>query len=114
MGKFIENNLDILYWITIIMLIVATIIILGFAIIQMINNKKAAKKSLLTGGGLIIVLLISYHIFASDEVLASYKKYNVDAATSNMVGMGIWSFYILSLLAVSSIVYTEFSKKFLK
>jgi hypothetical protein len=127
MEEFIANNLDIFYWMTIIMLVVATIVILGFAIVQIINNKKTAKKSLLTNGGLIIVLLISYHVFASDEVLSSWndvdmmffgekvgESLKIDAATSKVAGMGIWSFYILSLLAVSSIIYTEFSKQFLK
>ena len=114
MGNFIESNLNIFYWLTIIMMILSTIIILGFAIVHMINNKKAAKKSIMTGGGLIIVLLISYFVFASDEILPSYKKYNVDSSTSNIVGMGIWSFYILSITAIASIVYAEFSKKFLK
>ena len=113
MGEFIENNLDIFYWLTIIMLIVATIIILGFALIQIISNSKAAKKTLMTSGGLIAVLLLSYGL-ASDEVLTSYQKYNVDSSTSNMVGMGLWSFYLLSATAIVAIVFSEFSKKFLK
>jgi len=114
MGEFIENNLDIFYWLTIIMLIVATIIILGFALIQIISNSKAAKKTLMTSGGLIAVLLLSYYGLASDEVLTSYQKYNVDSSTSNMVGMGLWSFYLLSATAIVAIVFSEFSKKFLK
>ena len=49
-----------------------------------------------------------------DEVLVSYQKYNISSSTSNMVGMGLWSFYILAVIAVSSIVITELSKKFSK
>ena len=30
MGEFIENNLDIFYWLTVIMLAVATLVILAF------------------------------------------------------------------------------------
>ena len=58
------------------------------------------------------MLLLSYFVLASDEVLSSYQKYDISKATSNMVGMGLWSFYILSTIAVISIVITEFSKKF--
>jgi tellurite resistance protein TehA-like permease len=114
MGEFIENNLDIFYWLTIVMLAFATFVILAFSLKHMINNKKAAKKTLLTAGGLTAVLLISYFGFASDEILSSYQKYNIDSSTSNMVGMGIWSFYILSAIAVGSIIVAEFSKKFSK
>ena len=46
MGEFIENNLDIFYWLTIVMLSIAAIVIIVFSVIQMVNNKKAATKTL--------------------------------------------------------------------
>ena len=114
MGDFIGNNLDIFYWLTVIMLSLATLVIVSFSVKNMITNTKSAKKTLLTGGGLIAVLLLSYFGLASDEVSVSYQKYNINASTSNMVGMGLWSFYILSIIALASIVITELSKKFSK
>ena len=114
MGDFIGNNLDIFYWLTLIMLAIATLVIVSFSVKNMITNTKSAKKTLLTGGGLIAVLLLSYFGLASDEVSVSYQKYNISASTSNMVGMGLWSFYILSIIALASIVITELSKKFSK
>ena len=112
MGEFIENNLDIFYWTTIIMLVIATFVIIIFSVIQMINNKKAATKTLLTVGGLLVVLGLSYYILSSDEVLSSYQKYGIDNVTSKIVGMGIWSFYILSIIAIGSIIISEISNKF--
>ena len=114
MGSFIENNLDIFYWLTIIMLALATLVILAFSVKHMVTNNKAAKKTLITLAGLSLVLLLSYFVLASDEVLSTYQKYDISEATSNMVGMGLWSFYILSTIAVVSIIITEFSKKFSK
>lgn len=114
MGEFIGDNLDIFYWLTVIMLVVATFVIVLFSVKNMITNSKAAKRTLLTGSGLIAVLLLSYFGLASDEVLLSYQKYNISASTSNMVGMGLWAFYILSIIAVAAIVITELSKKFSK
>ena len=96
------------------MLCIASLIILVFAIKNMIINSKSAKKTILTGGGLIIILLLSYFVLASDEVLISYEKYNITPSASNMVGMGLWSFYILSVLAVGSIIVAELSKKIIK
>jgi len=114
MEGFIGNNLDIFYWLTVIMLAIATLVIVSFSVKNMITNTKSAKKTLLTGAGLIAVLLLSYFGLASDEVSVSYQKYNISASTSNMVGMGLWSFYILSIIAVASIVFTELSKKLSK
>ena len=112
MGEFIENNLDVFYWLTIVMLSIAAIVIIVFSVIQMVNNKKAATKTLLTVGGLLLILGLSYYVLSSDEVLSSYQKYGVDNITSKIVGMGIWSFYILSSIAVGSIIISEISNKF--
>ena len=112
MGEFIENNLDVFYWLTIVMLSIAAIVIIVFSVIQMVNNKKAATKTLLTVGGLLLVLGLSYYVLSSDEVLSSYQKYGIDNITSKIVGMGIWSFYILSSISVGSIIISEISNKF--
>ena len=112
MGEFIENNLDVFYWLTIVMLSIAAIVIIVFSVIQMVNNKKAATKTLLTVGGLLLVLGLSYYVLSSDEVLSSYQKYGIDNITSKIVGMGIWSFYILSSIPVGSIIISEISNKF--
>jgi len=114
MEDFIRDNFDIFYYLTLVMLAVASVVIIAFSILQMISNKKAAVKTLLTTGGLFVVLSISYYVLASDDVLTSYNKYNIDSDTSNWVGMGIWSFYLLSGFAVLAIIYSEFSKKFIK
>ncbi|MBT4478904.1 MAG: hypothetical protein HOC66_05800 [Flavobacteriales bacterium] len=112
MGEFIENNLDVFYWLTIVMLSIAAIVIIVFSVIQMVNNKKAATKTLLTVGGLLLILGLSYYVLSSDEVLSSYQKYGIDNITSKIVGMGIWSFYILSIIAIGSIIISEISNKF--
>ena len=112
MGEFIENNLDVFYWLTIVMLSIAAIVIIVFSVIQMVNNKKAATKTLLTVGGLLLVLGLSYYVLSSDEILSSYQKYGIDNITSKIVGMGIWSFYILSSISVGSIIISEISNKF--
>jgi hypothetical protein len=47
-----------------------------------------------------------------DKVLSREEVIDEIKGTSKMVGMGIWSFYILSIIAVGSIVITEIPKKF--
>ena len=103
MGEFIGDKLDYFYWFTASMLILATGIIIFFAIRGMIKNGKNAKKTIMTVGGLLSVLALSYFVFASDQVSSSYEKYEITSSTSQLVGMGLWSFYILIVVAVASI-----------
>ena len=77
---------------------------------QKTNN---AKKTLYTIGGLIAVLLLSYFI-ASDEVLIAYEKYEITASTAKKVGMGLNTFYLLAIGAISAILYSELSNVFSK
>ena len=112
MGEFIGDKLDYFYWFTASMLILATGIIIFFAIRGMIKNGKNAKKTIMTVGGLLSVLALSYFVFASDSVTAAMDKLNqklatgdeITSSTSQLVGMGLWSFYIFLSIAIASIV----------
>ena len=91
----------------------AALTAIGFGIKKMIANTENAKKTLYTVGGLIAVLLVSY-LIASNEVLASFEKYEITPSTSKQVGMGLITFYLLVFGAIGAILYTELSKVFSK
>jgi len=103
MVEFIGDYLYIFYWFTAALLLIATSIIIVFGIIGMVKNTQNAKKTILTSGGLVIVLSLAYFGFASDEVFETYKP-GINSETSQLVGMGLWSFYILLSIAIASIV----------
>ena len=42
------------------------------------------------------------------------EEYEITASTSKRVGIGLYSFYILAIGAIGSIIYAEFSKIFSK
>ena len=108
-----ENFINIGLFITYIMIACAALTAIGFGIKKMIQNTENAKKTLFTIGGLIVILLLSF-LVASDEVLLSYEKYEISAATSKQVGMGLISFYCLMFGAIGAILYVELSKVFSK
>jgi len=56
---------------------------------------------------MIVIFVISY-VLASDEVVKSYG--DITATTSKMVGAGLFTFYILLVLAVLSIIYAGISR----
>jgi hypothetical protein len=99
--------------ITYIMIGSAALTAISFGVKKMLSNTKNAKKTLYTILGLIVVCIVSY-LIASDEILNSYEKYKISASQSKNVGMGLIMFYILSILAVGAILYSELSKSFSK
>tara|TARA_B100001175_G_C19467704_1_gene620031 strand:+ start:995 stop:1321 length:327 start_codon:yes stop_codon:yes gene_type:complete len=99
--------------ITYIMIFGAALTAIVFSIVNMSKNKKNAKKTLYAFGALILVVLIAYFI-SSSEVLTSYTKYEIDSGTSKRVGMGLNTFYLLSICALITVLFTEFRKVFKK
>ena len=99
--------------ITYVMIGFATIVSVGFGIKQMISKTNSAKKILFSIGGLAVIILLSYFM-ASDEVLASYEKYEITASTAKQVGMGLTTFYILAISAILAVIYAELSKALAK
>jgi len=105
-------NVDIALIITYLMVMLTVVIVLGFGVKQMMQNTNNAKKTIYTLGGLVIAFIIAY-VLASDEVLKSWEKYEITAASSKQVGMGLITFYFLLFGAIGLVLYTELSKKIL-
>ncbi|PLX15596.1 MAG: hypothetical protein C0597_08710 [Marinilabiliales bacterium] len=85
-----------------------------FPIVQMITNPKNAKKGLLGIVALVVVLAIAY-VLSSSDLLGITKPELVKFDTPSTVkyaGMMINSIYILAVIAIGSMVYTEASKIF--
>jgi len=86
-----------------------------FAIVLPLINAIGDPKTLVKSGiGLlfiVVVFIIGYSI-ASGEITTDYQKYGVDAGSSKLVGGGIITMYLLVVIAVVGIVYTEISKLF--
>ena len=78
----------------------AALAAIGFGIKKMMQKTNNAKKTLYSIGGLLVIMLISY-LMSSDEVLGSYEKYEITASTAKRVGMGLTTFYLLAIGAIS-------------
>ena len=98
---------------TYLMIGFATFAAIGFGIKKMLSNQNSSKKTLYSIGGLVLIFIISY-LMSSDEILGSYEKYEITSSTAKQVGMGLMTFYILAIVAIGAILYSELSKKFSK
>tara|TARA_B110000196_G_C21130040_1_gene657988 strand:- start:1063 stop:1392 length:330 start_codon:yes stop_codon:yes gene_type:complete len=108
-----DNLINIGILVTYVMIGIATLTIIVFGVKNILSNTRNTKKTLYTILGLVVICVVSY-LIASDEVLQSYEKYKISSTQSQNVGAGLIMFYILSVLAISAILYAELSKVFSK
>ncbi len=92
---------------------IAAVSAIAFPLISLILNPKKAVRSLISVGVIGVLALISY-LIASDSIphFLGAQKFDISATTSRLVGTGLWAMYILGIIAVFSILYTEVSKIF--
>lgn len=85
------------------------------AIILPLINAIGNPRSLITGAiGLVVILIvfgIGYSV-AGSEVTATYSKFGIDAGMSKYIGGIISTTYMLLVIAIIGIVFTEISKIF--
>lgn len=82
---------------------------LVFPIIHLLDNPKTAKGILIGVGALLAVFIVAYLV--SSSAVEGLPEGTTEG-TSKWVSTGINTFYLLSLIAVGSIVYTEVSRFF--
>ena len=106
-----QDFVDIMMIIAYALLGLAVLAVIILPIINAVGNPK----SLVSGAiGLVVILVvfgIGYSI-ASAEVTATYSKFGIDAGLSKYVGGIISTTYILVVIAIVGIAYTEISKIF--
>ena len=104
-------NIGIL--LTYALIAIGAIIAISFAVLNLFSKSGNSKKTLFGICAFIAVVLLSF-ILASDTVLPSYEKYEISSSSSKRVGVGLYTFYILTAIAIIGVVYSEFTKAFKK
>ena len=107
---------DIGLILTYVLIIVAAAACCISPLLQMKNNPGEMKKMIIPLIGLSLILVVSI-LIASDEVLPNYTNTQgilISSISSKIIGGCLITFYILSIIACTSIVYSEFLYKFFK
>tara|TARA_B100000963_G_C22475464_1_gene602190 strand:+ start:67 stop:408 length:342 start_codon:yes stop_codon:yes gene_type:complete len=101
---------------TYIMVATALLACLASPIIQLIKKPKKIS-SIIKPMFLILLILVISMAVSSDEVLSIYTDSNgnlISKGLSKFVGSSLFVFYILSLIAISTVIYSEFISKIFK
>jgi hypothetical protein len=80
-------------------------------LINSIGNPKTLLKSLV-GIVLILILFAIAYVISGNEVTATYSKFGVDAGMSKYVGASLITMYLLVVISIVGIFFTEISKIF--
>ncbi len=105
--------IDIPIMLTYIMVGTGTLAIIYFAIKNMLQLSGESKKTLYSIGGLAATVIIAF-LFASDNVLPSYEKYNVSSTDSKLIGIGLYSYTVLGIIAIALILFYTFKENWKK
>ncbi len=91
-----------------LLLAIATVGAIGFPVLALIKNPKEAKGAMIGLGLVVVIFGISFAL--SDEI--NLSKIVISPMTAKLVDTGLYSFYILALLAVAATIYSEITKAF--
>lgn len=91
---------------------IAVVTTLGFSLMEMATNPKKAKSALIGVATLVVICAVAYFM-SSNEVHSNVDgDILADAGTSQLSEGGLIAFYILGVIAVGAIIFSEVSKAF--
>ncbi|WP_291869108.1 hypothetical protein [Maribacter sp.] len=102
-----------MFMITYLLLGAAVVFSLVFTVKNLLSNPQGIKKVLFVIGGFILVVIVSY-VLASGTDVDDKAMAMSDESTVKKIGMGINIFYILTIIAVGSLVVPGVKKMFSK
>jgi hypothetical protein len=89
---------------------VAALVAVIFPIIGMVKDFQKAKNSLIGVGILIVIFVLGYAL--STEETYRVGESIVEGAVSRRAEAGLIAFYVMIVMAIVAIIYTEISKAF--
>lgn len=92
-----------------LLLFVALIAAVLFPLLQIAQDPKSLVKSGVGVAGLVVLFIISYALSGS-EVTAKYTTMGVDSGASKLIGAGLIMFYIILVVTIVGMVFSEINK----
>jgi hypothetical protein len=88
------------------LLLVAAASAVLLPLLSLAKSKKAMMQTGVGLGALLVLFVVSYSI-SGDEVTASAAALGITPMTSQLIGAGLIMFYIVLVLAVLGLIYSE-------
>jgi hypothetical protein len=108
-----SGAMNFMFIITYFLLAVAVIVSLVFTLKNLFSNPEGLKKTLFVLGGLLLVVIISYVMSSGTDVGPDFMAMS-DESTVKKIGMGLNVFFILTIIAVASLILPAIKNMFSK
>ncbi|MDF4221238.1 hypothetical protein PXC01_06545 [Maribacter sp. M208] len=108
-----SGALNTMFIITYLLLGVAVVVSLVFTLKNLFSNPQGLKKTLFVVGGFLLVVGVSYVLASGTDVDPEYAAMT-DEGTIKNIGMGLNVFFILTIIAVLSLVIPAVKNMFSK
>ncbi len=101
--------IDAMLYLGYALLIGCAIAAIVLPLISSLSNPQSLVRGGIGVGFLVVVFFIGYAV-SGDEVTPLFARQGVDAGLSKLVGGALIMFYVMAVLAIVGIVYSEISK----
>lgn len=108
-----SGAMNTMFIITYLLLGIAVIVSLVFTLKNLFSNPQGLKKTLFVIGGFALVVIISYVLASGTDVAPEYLAMS-DESTVKKIGMGLNVFFILTIIAVASLIVPAIKNMFSK
>lgn len=108
-----NGAMNAMFIITYILLGIAVVVSLVFTLKNLFSNPQGLKKTLFVVGGFLLVVVISYVLASGTDVDPEYMAMS-DESTVKKIGMGLNVFFILTIIAVVSLIIPAIKNMFSK
>lgn len=105
--------MNVMFIITYLLIGVAALASLGFTLKNIVSNPAGLKKTLFAIGGFVLIAVIAYVISSGTDVSEQYANMT-NEDTVKKIGMGLYLFFFLLIIAVILMIVPSFKKMFSK
>ena len=108
-----SGAMNAMFIITYLLLGIAIVVSLVFTLKNLFSNPQGLKKTLFVVGGFLLVVIISYVMASGTDVDSEFLAMS-DESTVKKIGMGLNVFFILTIIAVVSLIVPAIKNMFSK
>ena len=99
------GSTDLMLQLGVWMTYIAAGVTLIYSILNLLAHPDKLKNALISVGAFGVVILISYFVLAKNEAIGTASE-----GASRLVDAGLWTFYILTVVAVAAMIISGFKK----
>jgi len=108
-----SGAMNAMFIITYLLLGIAVVVSLVFTLKNLFSNPQGLKKTLFVIGGFLLVVGISYVLASGTDVDPEFLAMS-DESTVKKIGMGLNVFFLLTIIAVASLIIPAIKNMFSK